>query len=247
MPRDSGVVAAQKVRDALQKIYAEIRRLNQQVTVSPHDGLAIVTADTLHPEGPKFEIGPLVLTVPQRAKSRRVSRFYVVIKGTITFARHMTEGRLVTSSFATKIAYFRQSENRIEHVYGAHYDFDDNRISHPVFHSQVTTTATLVSAVRACHKHMEAPELCDLMARVPRNIRLPTAQMDFFAVLLQVCADHLMDDNSGSMEKLRYKNLVDWCAFFLGYGDHHGLHAGRTQNCARSHHWYRHTRQMLST
>ena len=247
MPRESRSLANQKIREALQNIYAEIRRFNLQVTVHPHYGSGLVTVDALHLHEPKFDIGPIVLTVPQRANTRRISTFYVVIKGTIVFARTLTDGHLTTSSFATRVAYFRELGNRVEHVYGAHYDLDETKIGHPVFHSQMTTTASLLCAVGACHAHMKNRVLSDLMSEIPRNIRLPTAQMDFFAVLLQVCSDHLIDDLSGEIDKSRYRRLMDYCTFFRGYRSHEGMTRARSWECFRSHHWYRHTSDLLAT
>ena len=85
-----------------------------------------------------------------------------------------------TSSFATNIGYFRETDDKIEHVYGAHFDFDPKLVAHPVFQSHIASHMGLFEVVRRHHLNvMELQPDADLMARVLGNIRLPTAQMDF--------------------------------------------------------------------
>ena len=241
MPGDVGARARRAVGDAWTGVYSTIRKFNQQVTVRPRESGEVFRIVKACGEAAVLESGPVVLTVPQRAETRRRGEFYVVISGVLVLSNGNRE-RLETRRFATKVAYFRENGGGIDHVYGAHFDLGDGELAHPVFHSQMRTNADLLGVVRKHHPGLGERALKeDLMARVPRNFRLPTAQMDFFSVLLQVCSDHLVGEGSGDAEKSRYCELVKHCGFFQGYGgDHPGLRASRSRYCYRSHHWYAH-------
>ena len=72
-----------------------------------------------------------------------------------------------------------------------------------------------------------------------RTVRVPTAQMDVFSVVLQVCADHLIMQGSAPEVADAFKKIVEACGFFGGAGyrvtelSNEGAAA-----CYRSMHWY---------
>ena len=62
-------------------------------------------------------------------------------------------------------------------------------------------------------------EVVDLVGRMLRNVRTPTAQMDFFSVFTQLCADHLMSVNPvGSNPELTaaFDDVRSACSFLQG-------------------------------
>ena len=242
MSRTYKTNAKQAVNTAWLAVSAQIRSLDSRVTIKPKMSADIFVIDDNVQDGIHFEIKPIVLRVPQRINSKRSGCLYIVIKGKIVFALEQRDGRFTTSSFATNIGYFRETDDQIQHVYGAHFDFSPNSVAHPVFHSQIATHADLFQAVQAQHHNvMELKTEADLMSRVLRNVRLPTAQMDFFAVLLQVCSDHLINEMSESSKLFGYEKLRDASSFFFGYGVHAGLRNSSSSNCYRSPYWYDHS------
>jgi len=74
----------------------------------------------------------------------------------------------------------------------------------------------------------------DLMKDVLNRVRPPSAQMDFLSFMLQVCADHLVDEKSSAQVVSMFKVLASSCSPVLGY------HASMSDvcGCHRAAHWY---------
>ena len=53
-----------------------------------------------------------------------------------------------TKDFGTEVAYFRVKQNRLEHIFGAHYDMDESDYRHPVFHAQLASRTKSEKHVR---------------------------------------------------------------------------------------------------
>lgn len=246
MDKVSKANARQEVSRAWQRVHAAMRHLDPSVTVKPSTFGDIFVIDDDTTDGVRFEIKPVVLSVPQKIATNKSSvRLFVVINGNIKFELEKNKDQFVTSSFGTNIGYFRIAEDKIEHVYGAHFDFDPSLVAHPVFHSQLKSHADLFEEIQKHHSNFVDRDLGeDCMRGVLVNVRLPTAQMDFFGVLLQVCSDHLINDTSGKPEKAKrshYENLRRYCSFFRSYGaTHTGLQASIEARCYRSPYWYDH-------
>ena len=246
MGKSDKATAKNAVSAAWSAVYARIRSLDSSVTIKPKMFADIFVIDDEVQDGIHFEIRPIVLTVPQKIANRRNGRLYIVVKGKIVFAPEQRGGRFTTSSFATNIGYFRRTGDKgdkIKHVYGAHFDFDPNLVAHPVFHSQIASHIGLFDVVQRHHHNVMALQPgADLMKQVLGNVRLPTAQMDFFSVLLQICSDHLINENSEQSKHSDYEKLRKVSSFFLGYGANHtGLLKSRSDKCHRSPYWYDHT------
>ena len=243
MGKSSRATAKNTINRAWSAVYARIRRLDSNVTIKPKMSADIFVIDDQVQDGIHFKIKPIVLTVPQKIASRSGRRLYVVVEGKIVFTPEQRSGLFTTSSFATNIGYFRETGDKIQHVYGAHFDFEPNLVAHPVFHSQIASNIGLFDVVRRYHYNiMELQPGPDLMKQVLGNVRLPTAQMDFFAVLLQVCSDHLINGNLDKSQHSDYEKLRKDSSFFLGYGANHtGLLNSRSDKCHRSPYWYDHT------
>jgi hypothetical protein len=181
-----------------------------------------------------FDIGPVTFNVPERAN--QTPNMFIVAKGRLyldELALRATKA-LKTVSFATEVGYFRKTANGLDHIYGAHYDFALDEIGHPVFHAQMKSYND-----QASHVEQFQPDCLseDHMKPILRTVRLPTAQMDFFALLLQICADHLMSKDSGEEERETFSKLREVSRKIQGAG-HLAANFIQAPPCMRSLHWY---------
>ena len=185
----------------------------------------------------KLRVTPVVFNVPERANSKGAN-LYIVATGWLTFeATEKTATPLKTRDFGTKVAYFLQKENKLEHVYGVHYDMDDGGKGHPIFHAHIRSQIDI-------GRHIETQfnvedETIDQLGKVMRSVRTPTAQMDLFSVLTQICADHLIWNHSSREVKRAFDRTRKICNFFVGAAHRVPfLHEKRAIGCYRATHWY---------
>lgn len=184
----------------------------------------------------RFNIAPVTFNVPERANA--AADLYIIARGRIYLDQAAIKSRraLKTVSFATEVGYFRKSKDKLKHIYGAHYDFSLDEIGHPVFHAQMKSYNERGREVS------EAFQLdCDsddLVKHVLRTVRLPTAQMDFFALVMQICADHLMSKDSGDEERKAFADLRKVSHEIQGSG-HLWAKLAEAPACMRAPHWYR--------
>ena len=183
-----------------------------------------------------FEIKPVVFNLPERANGEAV--LFVVVRGKLYFDEAaIKQNVLRTLDFATEAAYFRKKADELEHVYGAHYDFARNEVGHPAFHAQMKSFAERFHQVTSAFEMTCTSK--DLVDGVLRTVRLPSAQMDFFSFILQLCADHLIDKNSGPEELSAFRDLksasaeIKGAAFLVPW-----LAKPAAQACLRANHWY---------
>lgn len=187
----------------------------------------------------KVLVGPVTFKIPERA-NHSVSTLYVVLRGWISFG-DVLDGMRTTYDFGTQVGYFRQREACLDHIYGIHYDMDEDLPGHPVFHAQMCSQAAMFSSVATQFGVMQETYV-DYAEGLLRNVRVPTAQMDAFAVITQIGADHLVSSVSDSAVLDQFKKLRQACDFFRGSGcrlpylnDYPATH------CYRSTHWYERT------
>lgn len=82
-------------------------------------------------------------------------------------------------------------------------------------------------------------EIEPVMGRILRNVRTPSAQMDFFAVMTQICADHLIAATSSSDVRSAFGTLRDASDFFVGAAHRLAyLNTAPAIGCYRSKYWY---------
>jgi hypothetical protein len=218
---------------------ARLEKLGQHV-IRPDDGYRIFTLienDQRTPVGQvAFTIGPVVFQVPERAAGSL--NMYIVVKGRICLdqAALKDEKVLKTMSFGTEVGYFRLKREQLNHVYGAHYDFSLNEVGHPIFHGQMRSfNGSSVSVIQ--NYDGIAGESLDHMDKVLRSVRLPTAQMDFFSVVLQIAADQLMSESASDDQKLAFDELCELSIAIQGAA-HRWSELDRANECMRAHHWY---------
>ena len=185
-----------------------------------------------------FEIAPVTFKVPERAKARAPVDIYIIARGQIYVDQDTLKnyGALKTVCFATEVGYFRMRRGKLDHIFGAHYDFSLNEIGHPIFHAQMRSYNDRGRCVSNAFQLDCEPN--DLIKDVFRGVRLPTAQMDFFALVLQICADHLVSKDSGVEEKKAFADLCRVSHAIQGAG-HLWAELAKAPSCMRAPHWYK--------
>lgn len=217
-------------------VLSSMKKLNTKIDVRPKDPNLIFRRAGSSAGGSCFEIQPTVFLLPERS-SHRTADLYVVVSGQMVF-EPLTAASWRTAGFATRIAYFRMRPGVLDHTCGLHYDFDTS-LAHPVFHVQFRSQADMRETVEKEFR----PKLSlrqDAMKDVIQTVRIPTAQMDFFSVVLQLCADHLVGKDSQKPVTSEFLNLRSTIAESMSgaCATHPGLSAARSAKCSRAPHWY---------
>ncbi len=238
MDRDSPLMR-QKLVQQWADVVGTLERMSQGASVLPNDAWNnIREAASSSDEIVKFELCPVVFNVPEHANHRNIGLF-VVAEGWIELSRADFRNGLglVTHAFSTRSADFRQKEETLEHVYGAHYDVAFDELGHPTFHSQLRSFVDFSAHI--LEQFNLNLDVINHLEGVLRNVRLPTAQMDFFSLILQIFADHLLMRNSGEEEKSAFNALLQKNVFLRGAAARSSrLTADVARSCYRSLHWY---------
>lgn len=206
--------------------------------VRPNSGFEVfVLSDNGGEDETKFDVNPIIFNVPERA-TRQDPNLFIALKGWLSFeAPGSDTDSLRTKSFGTEIGYFRSKHDVLEHVYGAHYEIDEHKPGHPVFHAQISPQMGLLAHVNDHFRRSWAAE--DRVRYILRNIRTPCAQMDVFSVIAQICADHLIHNESGPEVHRAFSRMRASCDFFVGAAHRmEYLSSAAARNCYRSTHWY---------
>lgn len=232
--------ALNSLRSAWRNKIHGMKKMNQGTRVRPDDPQQVIRVDEQVTGGiAKLDCGAAVFKLSERANAP--PEMYVVVQGAICVRESgLSRSSLQTMWFGTRVGYFRYKRNRLEHVYGVHYDMDERGGGHPIFHAQLGPAKEFASVIQK-QFHLDA-ELVDRMGPMLRNVRTPTAQMDFFSVCTQLCADHLMSGNPTDNHReviAAFNGVRSACDFLQGAA--HGmayLNDGKAPGCYRSYHWY---------
>lgn len=184
----------------------------------------------------KIDIKPFVFKVPEKPFSGR--ELFIVISGKLSFDIP-EDGNSVfkTNGFSTRIGYFRQKKVSLKHVYGAHYDFEENTFGHPVFHAQLCSLIDFISVIGDQFNFI--PENAGQFCGFLKNVRTPTAQMDVFSAITQVCADHMIPPQPALEVRTAFSSIKSACEFYVGAAHKlPHLKCDSRLNCYRSKHWY---------
>lgn len=221
-------------------LVVNVRRLNPAASFAPYSGYDVFSSNYEESTDAidKFEVGPVTINLPMRGQAGG-NDLYVVFQGRIGFdvAAVRELGQLKTRSFASRLGYFAQVKDTLEHVYGVHCDLDTERVAHPAFHAQLVSFGQeFLPHVQA---HVPVPLEHDRMTGVLHGVRLPTAQLDFFAIIVQLAADHLLWQNSGEEERNGFNELLKLDREVKGLTpDIPSLRTGAALPCHRAPHWY---------
>ena len=214
--------------------------MNQATEVRPLVPQQVIRVDARVNGGTvKLDCGPAVFLLCEKANG--IPEMYVVVEGSLCVKESgQSRGSLETTCFSTKVGYFRSKRNRLEHVYGVHYDMDERGDGHPVFHAQLRPARDFASVIRS--QFRLGTKDIDHVKPILRNVRTPTAQMDFFSVVTQLCADHLVSVNSASSDSdvmAAFNDVRAACGFLRGAAHRlRYLNSGGAPMCYRSSHWY---------
>jgi hypothetical protein len=182
----------------------------------------------------KFDVNPVTFFVPERAG--QPPSLYITVRGRIYLDQAAAaKGALVTVRFATEVAYFRDRKEGLDHIYGAHFDYELNKVGHPLFHAQMQSYPERVSIVRDEFGIDEGNDN-NHVDKVLRTVRVPTAQMDFFAFLVQICADHLIHHDSDKKDLEAFADLRETTKAIRGVGQL--LPILNKALCMRGIYWY---------
>lgn len=210
--------------------------------VGPTQPVQVFVADQSRPPRPDryaILVKPVVFEVPERAKNP-LDLIFIVAKGRLGISA--TDPRLLkTLDFSTEVAYFRRKDDddknsmKLDHVYGAHFDYAPDQHGHPKFHAQMNDLDNLKSVLAAKYR-VPTDDGSNYMTAILRNARLPSAQMDIFSFMLQVAADHLIHKDSTASDMAKLKDLTAEVAKLKGLADL--IPAVTANQCTRSVHWY---------
>ena len=217
-----------------------MKRMDQGTNVRPVYAQEVLRIDEGTSENKvKVDCGPAVFKLCEKAGG--MPTMYVVVEGWICVQQISgNAAKLQTTCFGTKVGYFRSKSGLLEHVYGVHYDMDLLGDGHPVFHAQLATAKDLASAIH--DKYRLSAKVVDRVTPMLRNVRTPTAQMDFFSVFTQICADHLMARNAANIQHqagTAFDSVRSACSMLQGLAYRlNYLNGDNAKDCYRSSHWY---------
>lgn len=228
----------QRLIDAWTTAIHGLRQMNQACSVSPDNGFEVIRLDSSAPSDVvKFDVGPVVFNLPEKA-THRSPNLFIVMQGWLTIeGNELKKSSLLTKDFGTEIGYFRLKQRNLEHVYGAHFDMDEKGPGHPVFHVQFGSQPLFGPIVHSAFKRDE--EVIDRISGVLGNVRTPSAQMDIFSVITQICADHLIWRDSAAEAKKAFIDVRRTGSFLVGAAHRLAfLNNAHASNCYRGSHWY---------
>ncbi len=226
------------IGDIWTRVHASMRKLQRSVDIRPNRAVDIFRQKEAPAGRSVFEVKPVVFKFPEKP-SHSDQDLFVVVSGSLEFEPPVTGVTLRTSDCRTQIAYFRAKNGELDHVCGIHYDLEGDLIAHPVFHAQLTCLSEMRADVGKAY-HLNYEPGTDFMKGVVPNVRIPTAQMDFFSVALQLCADHLVNSKSDAGSKNNFLALRTYLANSIAGAcrNHPGLVAASRAECHRAPHWY---------
>lgn len=190
--------------------------------------------------GVEVTMAPVTLRLKERAATESV--LFVTVEGVIIFPSDADKKDMRASKYETRAGYFREIDGtRLKHIYGVHYDHDDEKPAHPVYHSQMKSMAKFVSDINAAYRlnFSALDDEGDLVRSILRNVRIPTAHMDPFSVLIQIVGDHLVSGVDDDKVTAAYERLRQKLSSFRSMPTAaNRLEAVTQQSCFRSSHWY---------
>ncbi len=221
-------------------LVANVQRLDQAASFAPYSGY-----DVFRPiygestdEVVKFDVGPVTINLPVRGQAGG-NDLYVVFQGKIGLDVEAVRqsDQLRTRSFKSRLGYFSQVKETLEHVFGVHCDLDTERLAHPAFHAQLVSFGQ--EFLPYVQEQVPVPLEHDRMTGVLHGVRIPTAQLDFFAIIVQLAADHLLWQNSGDDERNGFNELLTLDRQVKGLTPEiTSLRNAAAHPCHRAPHWY---------
>jgi hypothetical protein len=239
----SVVRAKQTLRKQVNLAWTELTSSVTQMAagcdVRPNAGSQVFAVDQGDDETMKVLIKPVAFRLKEKAQDDRADMF-VTVQGKVNFSIDSDMATPLACHFATEVGYFRGGTGKgfVDHVLGIHYDYDNRRAGHPVFHAQLTSCVGHLAIVND-HYRPELQVRSDLMKGIANRVRLPTAHMDPLAVFVQLLADHLLNENSGPVETSAFERARSALMFFKSDPRRsQRLDEVRAEQCFRGPRWY---------
>lgn len=224
-----------------ENLWVQLKRVNGGVQIQPKSAYEFCKID--HGRSTRqvtaFTIGPLVINLPQRGNQPNCDLF-VVVEGAMKFdlAEFQSSERLRNIEFMTEVGYFLSGGSSLQHVHGLHCDFDTARAAHPVFHAQLKSYAVSFGGHLKDQFGLEQRIENHVHVLIP-NIRLPIAHLDFFSLIVQLTADHLIWQNSSAEELASFKEILKLEREIVGTSESvPWISKGAAIPCHRAIHWY---------
>lgn len=217
-----------------------VQRLDQAASFTPYSGYDVfrpVYGESTD-EIVTFDVGPVTINLPVRGQAGGHD-LYVVFQGKIGLDVQAVRqsGQLRTRSFKSRLGYFSQVKDTLEHVFGVHCDLDTERLAHPAFHAQLVSFGQ--EFLPYVQEQVPVPLEHDRMAGVLHGVRIPTAQLDFFAIIVQLAADHLLWQKSGDDERNGFNDLLNLDRQVKGLTPEiTSMRNAAARPCHRAAHWY---------
>ena len=206
-----------RLTEAWQNVRSNMRRMSSASDVRPTDPHRIFRVGAAADGVVTCTVGPVVFRVPERA-GHGVPNLYIAVSGQLGLPIPTgKDAPLRIASFGTRVGYFRQREQTLEHVYGVHYDCTDQQVGHPFFHAQMAPQTAFVGDINDHFR--QNLEVRNYVERVLGTVRSPSAEMDVFSVFLQICADHLVWKGSRAPTTRAFARMRDLCGSFGGVAD----------------------------
>ena len=230
------VTIHKRLSDVWRVVQSNMKRMCGASDVRPSDPYRVFRLDVPTDDAVACNVGPVVFRLPERAKGG-VPRLYIAVDGLLVLRVPVgNDGRLCITSFGTRVGYFRERDRTLEHVYGVHYDCAHQQVGHPVFHAQMDPQEGFVGIINEHYR--QDLELRNHIDRVLKNVRSPTAEMDVFSVFVQICADHLVWEGSGTMATDAFGKIRDSCGSLGGVAEGIQEFQAALPCCYRSVRWY---------
>ncbi|MBY0265927.1 MAG: hypothetical protein K2W84_05905 [Burkholderiales bacterium] len=222
------------------QIISELGVLRPTAAAVPEQGYELFSVSGEKPlEGStRLNIAPIALRVPERAKDQRLTLF-IAIDGFLYYDTEffLQHERLRTTKFGTRAAYFRHVDNRYDHVFGVHFDYSENSLSHPVFHAQFKSLNEMFEIVKDRFKVVGDADDC--LRNVLGSARVPSAQLDLFSLMIHIFADRMIWQDSTDEEKGAFTRLISFNKNIQGAGHRFAQFENESvQTCMSSRHWY---------
>lgn len=221
---------------ALANAVQHLKALNQSVEVRPairqQIGLSEVDGTVY-----RFRLNPTVFRVLERPDKNQ-PHLFIVVRGDVHL--DLAEPARRVTFFGTEVGYFLHApgSGELEGKFAAHYDFHE-AINHPIFHAQLTGIDDQSRQLILDQFPIEVTNYTDHTQGLFRQVRIPTAQMDFLAVLAQIGADHLLHQDAGPSQIQAFASLRESCSEVpVALGGLGRFDTDHADNCVRAPHWY---------
>jgi hypothetical protein len=201
-----------QVAIAWAELNSSLIKMASDCDVRPNTVANVFTIDEGDDQSIKMAVNPVAFKLKEKTQSTKAS-FYVTVSGRVNFTIDEDPNNPLACFFATEVGYFRETGQRLDHVLGVHYDYDNKIAAHPIFHAQLTSCIEHVAIINE-HFHKMYVAGNDAMEDVAKRVRLPTAHMDPLAVFVQLLADHLLNENSGIVERTAFEKARSALMFF---------------------------------